>query len=175
MQARQRFSARSRQWLLLVTLAAACYDVGTVWMVQLGYWLWPIVAPADFQRHYHGAWALGILPVIFPVAGVALAGSFAMLRWRPAEVPPWAVRAGAALQAVAWGLTAVWWAPIQANLHYATLPDGGVNPDFTLLFNSHWLRVGLHTAYGVLLLWMAARTFLAAAPGAAAERHLRSA
>src|ERR1700730_1646748 len=117
---RWRSDMRSRQWLLLLTLAAAFYDVGTIWMVQLGYWLWPHVAPADFG-HYHGSWAVGILPVIFPAAGVAFAGSIAMLRWRPLGVPAWAVWLGATLQVVAWGLTAVLWGPIQANLHFATL------------------------------------------------------
>jgi hypothetical protein len=164
---------RSRQWLLLLTLAAAFYDVGTIWMVQLGYWLWPHVAPADFG-HYHGAWAVGILPVIFPAAGVAFAGSIAMLRWRPLGVPAWAVWLGATLQVVAWGLTAVLWGPIQANLHFATLPDGSLNPQFVLLFDTHWLRVALHTAYGALLFWMAAQSFLAERPPATSADPLPS-
>jgi hypothetical protein len=160
---RWRFDTRARQWLLLITLAAAFYDVGTIWMVHLGYWLWPRVAPADFGR-YHGAWAIGILPVIFPQAAVAFVGSVAMLRWRPPHVPVWAVRCGVVLQLVAWGLTAVLWGPIQANLHFATLPDGSLNPQFVLLFDTHWLRVALHTAFGVLLFWMVSRSFVVERP-----------
>jgi hypothetical protein len=37
------------QWTLALTLAASSYSVGTIWMVQTGYRLWPYVSPGDFQ------------------------------------------------------------------------------------------------------------------------------
>jgi hypothetical protein len=145
-----------RRWLVLATFAAAMYDVGTIWMVHIGYQLWPDVAPAQFG-YYHGHWWVSIIPVIFPVYAVAFFGSLAMVRWRPPGVPGWAVWLGAGIQVVAAVLTAVVWAPMQNSLGLARLPNGGVNPQFLVLYDSHWVRVVLHTAYGLLMVWVAAQ------------------
>ncbi len=73
------------QWVLMVTLAATFYGVGNIWMTELGWRLWPYVAPADFDS-YHKAWWAMIKPVVFPVAAVAFFGAFALIWWRPTGV-----------------------------------------------------------------------------------------
>jgi hypothetical protein len=147
---------RARSWLVLATFGAAMYDVGTIWMVHIGYLLWPDVGPQQFGR-YHGHWWVSIIPVIFPVYAVAFLGSLAMLRWRPPHVPGWALWLGASIQVVAAVLTAFVWAPMQNNLGWARLPDGTISSNYTTLYDSHWVRVALHTGYGVLMVWTAAR------------------
>lgn len=96
------------QWMLVLTLAASSYSVGTIWMVQAGYRLWPYVAPGDFDA-YHGAWWMKIIPVIFPVAGLGLFGSFAMLLWRPAGVAASLLWSNVVVQLVTHALTIAFW------------------------------------------------------------------
>lgn len=88
------------QWVLLTTFAASFYGVGNIWMTQFGWRLWPYVAPGDFGA-YHNAWWAMIKPVIFPVAGVAFLGAFALIWWRPAGVTAAPVWLNAALQMLA--------------------------------------------------------------------------
>jgi hypothetical protein len=149
------------RWVLLITLAASFYSVGTIWETQMSYGLWAVVGPADFAAYHDAWWSLtGIQLVVFPMAAVAAASSIAMLRWRPPNVPFRAVWLGIALQ-VAWMvLTAVWWAPLQARVVEARLPDGSLAPDYLLLLGTHWLRVALITFYGIVAFWMAMRSFL---------------
>lgn len=141
------------QWMLVLTLAASSYSVGTIWMVQAGYRIWPYVAPADFDA-YHGAWWLKIIPVVFPVAAVALFGSIAMLWWRPAGVAPWLLWANIAVQMVTHTLTIFFWGRWQANTHFARMMDGTLDPTYALIMGTHWVRAALITASGLLVLWM---------------------
>jgi hypothetical protein len=135
--------------LLFVTLAASFYNVGTIWMVQVAYELWAKVGPAEFPA-YHRTWWHTIQPVIFPVAAVAFLGFLAMLRWTPDGIPQWELWLGVALQLLVYGLTAVWWAPWQARLQNALLPNGTLDPMYRKLLRSHWFRVALLTASGLL-------------------------
>lgn len=146
------------EWILLLTLIVSFYNVGVIWMVQVSYRLWAFVGSADFEP-YHAAWwsgLSGIQPIVFPGAGLATLGALAMLGWRPATIPSWMVWCGIAIQAIIWSLTALLWAPWQARLHteQVHLVDGSLNPVYVWLVTTHWLRVALITAYGVLVLWM---------------------
>jgi hypothetical protein len=38
------------QWTLLLMFAASFYNVGTIWSPQMGWRLWPYVAPGDFRH-----------------------------------------------------------------------------------------------------------------------------
>jgi len=66
------------QWVLMMTFATSFHNIGTIWMAQFGWRLWPYVAPTDFNA-YHAAWWAMIKPVIFPVAAGAVLGSFALI------------------------------------------------------------------------------------------------
>ncbi|HUO02502.1 MAG TPA: hypothetical protein VMU31_06970 [Rhizomicrobium sp.] len=140
------------RWLLLCVFALSLYGTGQVWLVQLSsYPLWRHVGAAEFPA-YHLAWWRSIWGVVLGPAALVFLGAFLMLAWRGPEIPLWAAWTGVALQlGLALG-TALWWGPLMARLEGAS---GGPDPArFTLLLQTHWLRVALVTAYSVLLSWM---------------------
>jgi hypothetical protein len=155
-----------RRWLLLLNFAIAFYNVGTIWLVQVTcYPLWAVVGPGEFAA-YHEAWWHSIWGVILGPAGLGLAGAVAMLWWRPPRVPVREVWLGATLNVAVFLLTLVWWAPLMARLTQAVDSTGAWTADFRLLLSTHWLRVALITAYGLLMFWMARVSF---EPGAMEE------
>lgn len=141
------------QWVLLTTLAASFYGVGNIWMTQFGWRLWPYVAPADFGQ-YHNAWWSMIKPVIFPVAGVAFAGAFALIWWRPAGVAPISVWLNAGIQVLIYALTVIFWGRWQAQIHFARMPDGELDPMYLRSMSTHWIRAALITLSGFLVFSM---------------------
>jgi hypothetical protein len=141
------------QWILIASFAASFYNVGTIWMTQFGWRLWPYVAPADFEK-YHLAWWTMIKPVIFPVAAVAFAGSVAMLWLRPAGVSAAAVWLNFALQILTYGATIAFWGRWQAQTHFAVLPDGSFDPTYMRTMSTHWIRGAIITLNGLVILWM---------------------
>jgi hypothetical protein len=148
--------------LLLLNFAIAFYNVGTIWLVQVTcYPLWTVVGRGEFTA-YHEAWWHSIWGVILGPASLGLLGSLAMLRWQPPRVPLRAVWLGVALTVAVLLLTAVWWGPLMARLTEAVDPYGSWTPEFRLLLSTHWLRVALVTAYGLLVFWM---TRASLAPG----------
>jgi hypothetical protein len=144
------------RWLLLSVFALGLYGTGQVWLVQLSsYPLWRYVGDAQFPA-YHQAWWRGIWGVILGPAGLVFVGALLMLRWKSPDIPAWSTWLGAGLQIALAAGTAVWWGPLMARLEG---PGGGPDPDrLALLLNTHWLRVGLVTAYAMLLAWMLARS-----------------
>jgi hypothetical protein len=144
------------QWLLLITCALSLYGAGNIWPVQLSsYRLWTYVGAREFHA-YHLAWWHSIWGVILAPAVFVVIGSILML-WSPAPgVPAWAPRAGVALQAALVLGTAFWWGPLMAHLE---LPGAGLAVErFRLLMLTHWLRVAIVTAHGLLMLWMVAQS-----------------
>jgi hypothetical protein len=141
------------QWILITTFAASFYGVGNVWMTQFGWRLWPYVAPNDFGA-YHVAWWTMIKPVIFPVAAIAVLGSIALIWWRPEGVTAAPVWINIGLQVATCMLTVVLWARWQAQMHYAKLPDGSLDPTYVLAMSTHWIRAVLITLNGLTVFWM---------------------
>ena len=90
-----------------------------------------------------------------PAALLTLATALMLLSPAPG-VPPWATWAGCVLQAALVVGTAVWWAPLMARLE---TPGGGLDPRrYKLMVATHWARVAVVSAYGVLVLWMLAQS-----------------
>lgn len=141
------------QWVLITTFAATFYGVGNIWMTQFGWRLWPYVAPGDFPA-YHNAWWAMIKPVVFPVAGIAFCGAFALIWWRPAGVTSGPVWLNVAIQLLIYALTAALWGRWQAQTHYARLPEGGLDPMYLRSMSTHWMRATLITLSGLLVFWM---------------------
>ena len=159
MNSRERTIA---QWVQLISLAASCYNVGTILMTQLGYRLWARVGHAEFAD-YHKAWWYGwrgIQPIAFPSGIIATLGALAQLGWRSPRVPSWLVWLNITMWMQAWITTALWWGRWQAELKQARQEDGSLDPLFRRLLTTHWLRVALFTAGGVLQFWMAVKSFL---------------
>jgi hypothetical protein len=141
------------QWVLMTTFAASFYSVGTIWMTQFGWRLWPYVAADDFGA-YHGAWWAMIKPVIFPVAAVAFIGSIALVWWRPVGVTAIPVWLNIALQVLTYSLTAAFWGRWQAQTHFARLPGGALDPMYLRSMSTHWIRAALITFSGLVVFWM---------------------
>jgi hypothetical protein len=141
------------QWVLMTTFAASSYNVGTIWMTQFGWRLWPYVAPNDFEA-YHGAWWAMIKPVIFPVAAVAFLGSIALIWIRPEGVSPTPIWINVVLQVATYALTAAFWGRWQAQTHFARLPDGSLDAMYLRSMSTHWIRAAIITLNGLLAFWM---------------------
>ena len=148
----ERQNAMLPQWLLLINLALSFVMVGEIWMTQVScYPLWGYVGPAEYHA-YHIAWWHSIWGVVFVPGGLTTLCALAMLRLRPPGVPPWMVWLGIALQVMIYVLTAAWWGRLMAELESVSGPVYG--PMYHRLLVTHWGRVALVTAYGMLQLWM---------------------
>ena len=150
------------QCLLIAACALSFYGVGQVWLVQLSaYPLWTYVGEGDFHA-YHAAWWRSIWGVILAPSALLALGSVLMVWLRAPGVPVWAAWSGVTLQVTLLLGTAVWWGPLMARLE---APNGGLLPErYRLLITSHWLRVGIVTAYALLVLWMLAESSTSATP-----------
>ena len=143
------------QWVLLLTVLFSWYNVGLIGMVQVSYRLWAYVAPMDFHA-YHVAWWYGwrgIQPMMFPPAGFAALGAIALLWLRPSGVPLAGIWLGIGIQVLIWLLTGIIWAPWQMQFRQR-LPrqsDGTLTPLYLRLLTTHWLRVGLITAFALVM------------------------
>jgi hypothetical protein len=92
-------------------------------------------------------------------AALTFVGAVLMLHWPAPGAPAWALWAGLALQIALLAGTAVRWGPLMARLETA---GGGLDPArYSLLLSTHWLRVGVVTAYSALLVWLVARALAA--------------
>ena len=145
-----------RRGLLFVTSALGMYAVGNMWFVQfVSYALWPYVGKQEAYA-YHIAWWHSIWGVLFVPAGAVLLGSIAMLRVRPDGVSRQSGLFGFGLQLIVYLITAAWFAPLMARL---ASPDAGLSlPLYHLLMTTHWVRFALFTAYGILCVYMLAKS-----------------
>jgi hypothetical protein len=144
------------QWVLILTAALSFYGLGQIWLVQLSsYRLWAYVGASEFEA-YHLVWWRSIWGVVLGPAALVFVGSIAMIWMRPDGVPSQAVWLGLALQVLLLLGTAFWWGPLMARL---SEPGSGlILPLYHKLMLTHWLRVGIVTAYSILLFWMLARS-----------------
>ena len=151
------------RWVQLITLAASCYNVGTIWMTQFGYRLWALIKPGEFATYHRTWWEgwQGVQPIVFPSGIIATLGSLAQLRWRSPRIPRWLALANLIVQIQSWLWTAIFWAPLQARLQQTRREDGTLDPGYRRLLTTHWLRVALFSANGALQFWMAVISFLA--------------
>jgi hypothetical protein len=76
---------------LLLNMALAFYNVGTIWAHEVDIFRsWKLVAPSDFHRIQRVHWHK--LPYwVFLSVALALAGSIALVWFRPPGLPSWAV------------------------------------------------------------------------------------
>lgn len=140
------------QWLLLVTSAFGLYAVGNVWLVQIVcYRLWPLVGQRE-AFSYHIAWWHSIWGVLFGPSAIVVLGAVALLWMHPSNVSVRPVWLGLALLLLTSIGTAAWWAPLMARL---VAPDGAMLlGDYQLLMSTHWIRVALISAYGILYFYI---------------------
>lgn len=150
------------QRVLLATLAVSWYNVAVIWLMQvLIYPSWAFIPTTDFGR-VQGYHFVRLFIVVFPQAAIATLFSIALLRWRPPGVPAAALWLGVGIQVCLWLFTALLWGRWQGQIALGDAWPGRLGPANTglyrLLVMTHWIRVALITAYGILTFWMAYRS-----------------
>jgi hypothetical protein len=140
----------SRETFLLLNLALAFYNVGTIWAHEVDIFrTWKLVEPEAFPRIQATHWRKLPYWVFVPV-GVGFLGCIGLIWYRPASSPGWAVWGGLGCQLASHTLTAVMWGPWQAKLSQD--PLGPESPYLARILATHWIRTLLINAYGVILL-----------------------
>jgi len=142
----------SRNAFLIVNLALAFYNVGTIWAHEVDIFRsWRLVDRAAFRRMQRVHWRK--LPYwIFTPVGLALAGAVALVWYHPEDSPWWGIWGGLGCQLASLILTAALWGRWQAAL--SRDERGPESPYLARILATHWVRTLLINANGfVLLLW----------------------
>jgi hypothetical protein len=141
--------------LLLLNLALAFYNVGTIWAHEVDIFRsWRLVDPITFQRIQAVHWRKLPYWVFLPV-GIALVGSICMIWYRPAGSPEWAAWGALGCQIASHSLTALLWGKWQARL--SKDPRGPASPYLARILSTHWIRTLLINAYALILTCLGCR------------------
>lgn len=144
----------ARETVLLGTLAVAMFNVGVIWLTQrVVYPVWTLVGEHEW-RAYHEAHKRRLPGTVFVPHGLGIVGSALLVARPPDQVAVWMVWLALALPITMAAATAAYWAPLQIRL--STRLD---RPLLRRLLATHWIRVALISAHGVLMWWMAAMAF----------------
>jgi hypothetical protein len=137
---------------LLLNLALAFYNVGTIWAHEVDIFRsWKLVPPEAFHRIQAAHWHKLPYWVLLP-AGLAWVGSIALIWYRPSSSPVWAVWCALGFLTASHALTALLWGQWQAKLSKDQL--GPASPYLIKFLSTHWIRTMLINAYGLtLLIW----------------------
>lgn len=134
---------------LLVTLALAFYNVGTVWAHEIDIFRsWQHVG-----EHFRDVQAVHWqkLPYwVFAPVGLAYGASIALFWFHPARMPHGGIVAFFAAQTLSIILTARYWGPWQAAL--SRDPAGAQSQSLRKILRTHWVRTALITFAGLALL-----------------------
>ena len=137
---------------LLLNLALAFYNVGTIWAHEVDIFrTWKLIGPAEFHQvqltHFHK------IPYwIFVPVGLSLLGGIVLLWIHPAGSPMGLAWIALICQALSAVLTALFWGQWQAKLAHD--PLGPKSPYLVRILKTHWIRTGLINAYALaLLIW----------------------
>ena len=137
---------------LLLNLALAFYNVGTIWAMEADIFRsWKLIG-ADFHKVQEVHWKKLPYWIFTPVA-LALIGSIILIWYHPAHSPAWAIWGVLLTQVVSHILTAIFWGQWQAKLSQD--PLGSKSPYLTKILTTHWLRTLLINIYAfILLIWV---------------------
>jgi hypothetical protein len=142
---------------LLVNMALAFYNVGTIWAHEVDIFRsWKLLEGEAFRKVQAKHWKKLLYWVFIPV-GLALLGSFGLIKFHPAGIAPWEPWLAFGSQLLSLALTAGFWGRWQAKL--SEDERGGASPYLALIVKTHWIRTGLINLYGLLLLAMCLQTF----------------
>jgi hypothetical protein len=142
---------------LLVNLALAFYNVGTIWAHEIDIFpSWKLESAESFRAIHSLHWRK--LPYwIFAPAGLALLGGILLVWHHPPRSPLWAIYGALICQILASVLTALLWGRWQARL--AADPLGPQSPHLARILKTHWIRTLLINAYAGFLLIAALAAF----------------
>jgi hypothetical protein len=134
---------------LLINLALAFYNVGTIWAHEVDIFrTWKLVG-AHFHNVQTAHWKKLPYWVLAPV-GLAFAGSIALFWYHPVGSPMWAVAGNFGCQAASLLSTAIFWGPWQAAL--SRDPSGAKSILLERILKTHWMRTALVSGAALILL-----------------------
>ncbi|HEY3887003.1 MAG TPA: hypothetical protein VGL73_00405 [Caulobacteraceae bacterium] len=135
---------------LLLNLALAFYNVGTIWAHEIDIFrTWRLIEPGAFRTVQRAHWRR--LPYwIFAPIGLAFVAGVALIWRHPHGFPVWAIYGALICQGLSIILTAVFWGRWQARL--ARDPLGPASPYLARILRTHWVRTLLINAYAFFLL-----------------------
>ncbi len=140
---------------LLLNLALAFYNAGTIWAHEVDIFRsWKLVPADAFPRVQSVHWKKLPFWIFLPVAA-GFAGSVGLIWYRPADSPEWALWSALGCQAASPILTALLWGPWQAKL--SRDPRGAESPYLARILSTHWIRTALINANAIVLLVWANR------------------
>ncbi len=141
---------------LLLNLALAFYNTGTIWAHEVDIFRSWRLAPKDrFHEFQRVHWRKLPYWVFVPV-GLAFCGAVGLIWYRPEKSPPWGIAGVICCQALSIVLTAVFWGNWQARL--SRDPLGPESPYLAKILRTHWVRTFLVTGNAVILLAWSATT-----------------
>jgi hypothetical protein len=144
----------ARDVVVLGALAVAMFNVGVIWLTQrVVYPVWTLVGDHEW-RAFHAAHERRLPGTVFVPHGLGIVASTLLVAWPPDRVPAWMVWLALALPITMATATAVYWAPLQRRL--SARMD---RPLVRRLLATHWIRVALIGAHGVMTCWIAAVAF----------------
>jgi hypothetical protein len=140
----------TRSLFLLLNLALAFYNVGTIWAHEVDIFRsWTLVDPSAFHRIQRAHWRKLPYWIFLPV-GLAFVGSIGLFWFHPASAPNALITAAFVSQFASHALTAACWGRWQAKL--SRDERGSASPYLAKILATHWIRTALINAYAVILL-----------------------
>lgn len=146
----------TKETFLILNLALAFYNVGTIWAHEVDIFrTWKLLPPETFREVQTAHWRKLVYWVFIPV-GLSMAGGIALLWYHPATVQLWQIALALFFQLLSHLLTAIFWGRWQAKLSQDEL--GGKSLYLKKILSTHWIRTLLISTYGFMLLWMVVET-----------------
>jgi hypothetical protein len=134
---------------LLVNLALAFYNVGTIWAHEVDIFRsWKFVPADAFHQVQEVHWRKLPYWVLLPF-GLALIGSIALIWYHPDNSPEWPGGCALGCLIASYILTGLLWARWQAKL--SKDPLGPASPYLEKILSTHWIRTLLINAYAFIL------------------------
>lgn len=148
----------TREIFLLLNLALAFYNTGTIWAHEIDIFrTWKLVDPHAFHRIQQVHWRKIPYWVFVPV-GLSFAGSVALFWYHPLKIATGEIILAFGTQFLSHVLTGIFWGPWQAKLSQD--PAGSKSIYLHKILKSHWVRTSLITLYSVILFYMMVETKL---------------
>ena len=137
---------------LILDLALAFYNVGTIWAVEIDIFRsWKLVG-ADFHKVQQAHWKKLPYWIFTPIA-LAFLGSIVLFWYHPAGSPVWAMWGVFTAQLVSSLLTMMFWGHWQRKL--SKDPHGSESIYLSKILRTHWVRTLLINTYAfILLVWV---------------------
>ncbi len=140
----------TKQVFLLLNLALAFYNVGTIWAMEVDIFRsWRYLEPKTFNLVQTIHWKKLPYWIFFPVL-LAFIGAIILFWYHPDNIPIWEIWTVFLIQLISHILTAIFWGQWQAKLSKDEL--GGASPYLDKILRTHWIRTALINAYAFVLL-----------------------